>query len=148
MATTTTSVTDPDPATRGYTLALSEEELARFRLMASRAAEHEAELWDMAGIAPGALGADIGCGPGATLVELARRVAPGGTVTGVDEDAGALRTAEALLSAEGISNARLSQAKATDTGLPAGSLDFAVIRHVLIHNGPTASSIVEHVASR
>jgi SAM-dependent methyltransferase len=69
-------------------------------------------------------------------------------VTGVDEDAGALRTAEALLSAECIANVRLSRASAADSGLPADSLDFAVIRHVLIHNGPTASSIVEHVASR
>jgi hypothetical protein len=49
----------------GYVLALSDEEVARYRFMAKRAAEDEADQWAVAGIVAGAVIADVGCGPGA-----------------------------------------------------------------------------------
>jgi ubiquinone/menaquinone biosynthesis C-methylase UbiE len=59
-----------------YALAVSEAEVQRYRMMASRAAETEQGLWRQAGIVPGAVVADVGCGPAALAVELARAVAP------------------------------------------------------------------------
>jgi ubiquinone/menaquinone biosynthesis C-methylase UbiE len=67
-----------------YSLALSEVELDRYRIMATTAAADEAAWWAAAGITPGARVADVGCGPGALLAELARTVGPEGRVTGVD----------------------------------------------------------------
>jgi tRNA A58 N-methylase Trm61 len=55
--------------------------------MAARAVEHEADLWDTAGISTGAVVVDLGCGPGAFLAALAARAAPSGTVVGVDNRA-------------------------------------------------------------
>ena len=50
---------------------------------------------DLLGPAPGQHLADIGCGPGITTVELARRVDPGGTATGVDVSARMVEAARA-----------------------------------------------------
>ena len=51
----------------GYVLALSDAEVARYRMMAQRAAEDEADQWAAAGIAAGAVVADVGCGPGLSV---------------------------------------------------------------------------------
>jgi predicted methyltransferase len=67
-----------------YSYALDHAELARYDAMAARAVEHEADLWDMAGILMGAAVVDLGCGPGAFLAAFAARTAPSGTVVGVD----------------------------------------------------------------
>ena len=45
---------------RGYTLELSEPERMRYRMMAGLARENEADLWEYAGIVPGARVADVG----------------------------------------------------------------------------------------
>jgi ubiquinone/menaquinone biosynthesis C-methylase UbiE len=49
----------------GYVLTLSEDELRRYRFMADAARQIEQDLWQTAGITPGATVADVGCGPGA-----------------------------------------------------------------------------------
>ena len=69
-----------------YALRLSEAELQRYRIMAERAREAEAELWTLAGIAPGATVGDIGCGPGAILPALSKAVGPAGVVHALDGD--------------------------------------------------------------
>src|SRR3954471_19051036 len=65
-----------------YSLALSDIEVERYRFMAQVARAGEAALWDRAGIVEGATIADIGCGPGLVLLELADVVGPSGTVAG------------------------------------------------------------------
>ena len=45
-----------------------------------------AALFDRAGLAPGMHCVDLGCGGGQVTLEMARLVAPGGSVTGVDMD--------------------------------------------------------------
>ena len=50
-------------AVADYTLQLSDDEVARYRLMAEQARDQEAALWAQAGVAPGARIADVGCGP-------------------------------------------------------------------------------------
>ncbi len=57
-----------------YTLKLCEGELERYKHMAGTAKEGELDSWRKAGVLPGARVADIGCGPGAILVELARLI--------------------------------------------------------------------------
>ncbi len=81
-----------------YALQLSEQEKVRFRRMAQRAMEREGDLMRGAGIVPGARVVDMGCGPGAMLVELARIVGDGGEAVGVEPDP----TARAAVSPIGL----------------------------------------------
>ena len=70
----------------GYSLALSDQEVERYRFMAQLARDSEADELAGAGIVPGASVADIGCGPGLMLLELADMVGPSGSVSGVDRE--------------------------------------------------------------
>ena len=128
-----------------YALKLSEDELARYRLMAEMAARMEQDLWTAAGVVEGAAVADVGCGPGAVSVVLARLVGPAGRVVAVDREPEAVAAASAA--AEGLANMSVAVGDAQDTGVPPGSVDVVMIRHVLAHNGPLAESIVSHAAS-
>jgi precorrin-6B methylase 2 len=128
-----------------YTLRLSESEQFRYRMMASIAREAEGDLWQMAGIEKGARVVDLGCGPGAVLLELARLVGPEGRVVGVDQDAEARETATAWAAQDGLDNVEIREGLATDTGLPPGEWDAVMMRHVLIHNGPRVPAILAHV---
>lgn len=128
-----------------YSLRISDAELNRYRMMAAFAAAAEDAWWVEAGIVPGARVLDIGCGPGAVLVELARRISPGGAITGVDQGAESLDVARRLISEAGLDNADVRQGDATATGLPEGEADVVNIRHVLAHNTPeTCAAIVAH----
>jgi SAM-dependent methyltransferase len=128
-----------------YALALSEEELGRYRIMAAGAASEEAGAWTAAGIVPGATVADVGCGPGAVLAELAAAVGPEGRVFGVDADPVALRHARQEVAPHDHATVQVGAADAT--GLRPGSVDVAVCRHVLAHNGGREQAIVDHLVS-
>jgi SAM-dependent methyltransferase len=135
-----------------YALRLSDDEQARYRLMADRARAEEGDLWAAAGLGAGARVADVGCGPGAMLVALAEMAGPTGHVVGVDGDAEAVAAARAALSAARSADPRVAegevrQGRADDTGIPAGSVDTAVLRHVLAHNGGAEQRIVDHLAA-
>jgi 2-polyprenyl-3-methyl-5-hydroxy-6-metoxy-1,4-benzoquinol methylase len=132
--------------TMTYALRLSDDELTRYQLMAHRAREREVDLWQLAGLTPGARVADIGCGPGAMLATLAEAVGPGGHVVGVDGDERAVQAANAMLLGTGMRNAETRTGYAADTGLTEGSFDTVVLRHVLAHNGGAEQRIVDHLA--
>src|SRR5271156_1062564 len=119
-----------------YALALSDAEIRRYTMMAERARATEAEMWDQAGIGPGAVIGDIGCGPAAVSFCMARLAAPSGRVIAVEPGEAALAAAHRLVNEAGVDNVELRRGSATATGLPPGSLDVAVTRHVLAHNGP------------
>ena len=129
-----------------YALVLSDEEVARYRMMAARARTDESDAWQAAGIAPGAHVADVGCGPGATLLEIADVVGPAGSVVGVDSDQAAVATASALIARSGVDNATVVTGPADATGLARDSFDVVVMRHVLAHNGGREEAIVSHLA--
>jgi SAM-dependent methyltransferase len=134
-----------------YALRLSADELARFRMMAARARVEEGDLWECAGLVPGARVADVGCGPGALLVTLAEVVGPTGQVFGVDADPAAVVAARNALAEAQIEGRRLAasdvrQGRADATGLPPASVDSVVLRHVLAHNGGVEQRIVDHLA--
>ena len=131
----------------GYALQLSEPELARYRMMAAAARAAETELWQLAGIVPGAAVADVGCGPGAMFSAVIDSIGPDGRLVGVDGVPGTVAQAQALVAASGWPNVTVQQGMADATGLPSGSVDVVMMRHVLAHNGPREQAIVDHLAT-
>ena len=130
-----------------YALKLSEAELARYRFMAEAALRMEADLWATAGIVPGAAVADLGCGPGAISMVMARLVGPAGRVEGVDGDESVIEAARAGAEQAGMSNVTFGTGRADASGLTPGTFDTVMIRHVLAHNGGSEHDIVNHAAS-
>jgi SAM-dependent methyltransferase len=131
----------------GYALRLDEGEVERYRMMAEQARAAEADLWELAGVGPGARVADVGCGPGAMLPALSGAVGPDGRVQAVDADPGAVAAARALAAAAGLPNVEVTEGRADRTGLEPGSLDVVMLRHVLAHNGGAEDAIVGHLAT-
>lgn len=129
-----------------YSLAISDPEIRRYQMMAERAQVVEAELWQQAGIVPGAVVADVGCGPAAISVVLARVVGPSGRVVGIERDEAALASARRVIADSGVGNVDLRPGTATDTGLGPASVDVAMCRNVLAHNGSAEQRIVDHLA--
>ncbi len=129
-----------------YALRLDRGETARYALMAEWARQQEGDLWELAGLRPGARVADVGCGPGAVLALLAEIVGPDGRAVGVDADPDAVERARAHLAVTGAHTAEVRVGRADDTGLEPGSFDAVVVRHVLAHNGGAEQRIVDHLA--
>ncbi len=130
-----------------YTLAVSDAEIARYRMMAQHALAGESRQLALAGVTDGAVVADVGCGPAAMSVELAALVGPSGRVIGVEREDEALAAARQVVAESGVGNVELVQGTATETGIPAGTVDLAMMRHVLAHNGGDEQRIVDHLAS-
>lgn len=89
---------------------------------------------------PGQHVGDVGCGPGLTTIELARRVAPGGTATGVDVSPRMIEIATARLGAVDVSNVRFAVG---DPGAgPIGSFDCVYSRFgVMFFDDPAAAFV-------
>jgi SAM-dependent methyltransferase len=130
-----------------YTLDVSAPEIRRYRLMAERARTDEAELWRRAGIGPGAVVADVGSGPAAVSVLVAEIVGPTGRVIGIEPDETARAAAHRLIAEAGVGNVEVRPGTATSTGIPPATVDVAMLRHVLGHNGPHEQEIVDHLAA-
>jgi FkbM family methyltransferase len=129
-----------------YSLALSDSEIRRYTMIADRARSSEAHLWETAGIVPGAVVADVGCGPAAMSVCMAKVVGPSGRVIGIEPDAAALSTAQQLVARGGVENVEVRQGSATDSTLEPGSVDVAVMRLVLAHNQRSEQRMVDHLS--
>jgi SAM-dependent methyltransferase len=132
---------------RRYALELDPGEVERYRMMAEQARAAEADLWELAGIGPGARVGDVGCGPGALLPALSAAVGPDGGVQAVDAAPDAVAAARALAAAAALGNVTVTQGRADHTGLEEGSLDAVMLRHVLAHNGGAEDAIVAHLAT-
>jgi SAM-dependent methyltransferase len=130
-----------------YALQLSDGELVRYEMMAARAHEHEREQWAAAGVVEGAVVADIGCGPGAMSIALARQVGPSGRVLAFDRAPEAVDMARAVAAGAGVENVTFEAAPADATGVAPGTVDVVMIRHVLAHNGGREAAIVGHAAT-
>jgi SAM-dependent methyltransferase len=128
-----------------YSLTLTDDERARYRMMARGAADNESSEWSAAGVVEGARVADVGCGPGAVTRVLAEWVGPEGSVTGVDADPVAV--AYAREEVEDCPQADVLVGQADATGLEPGRHDVVMCRHVLAHNGGREEQIVAHLAS-
>lgn len=129
-----------------YVLKLSEAELARYRFMAEAAAVMESDLWTAAGVVESAVVADVGCGPGAMSVVMARIVGPTGRVVAIDGNADTVEAARAAAAEAGVDNVSVDVGDARETGVAPASVDVVMIRHVLAHNGGLEQAIVAHAA--
>jgi len=137
----------PEESTRGYTLELSETERMRYRMMAGLARENEADLWEYAGIVPGARVADVGCGPGAVLAEIAQIVGLEGSVVGVEPGQPAREAAREELDSLGLDHVEVREGNGEATGLDPGVWDCVMMRHVLTHTGKAAERILSHLVT-
>ncbi|MGY1671684.1 class I SAM-dependent methyltransferase [Geodermatophilus sp. SYSU D00710] len=131
----------------GYALEVTAEEVRRYRMMADRARSEESGHWRAAGIVPGATVADVGCGPAAVAVVIAQVVGPQGRVIGVEPDASARAAARRVVADSGAGNVEVREGTGTASGIAPGSVDVALMRHVLAHNGGREQAIVDHLAS-
>jgi SAM-dependent methyltransferase len=68
-------------------------------------------------------------------------------VYGVEREDDAVAAARDIVAESGLTNIELVQADAAETGLPPDSVDVAMARHVLAHNGGDEQRIVGHLAS-
>jgi SAM-dependent methyltransferase len=89
-----------------------------------------APLLEAAELAPGLRVVDFGCGPGGLAVELARRVAPGGAVHGVDLNEELLERAAARAARERV-QLELHHSKNERIPLGDASVDRVVCKNVL-----------------
>ncbi|MDB5067354.1 MAG: Methyltransferase type 11 [Chloroflexi bacterium] len=131
----------------GYALDLIPSERARYRFVAQRALQTEGDRWRRYGVVPGARIADVGCGPGAVLVELARLAGGTGAVVGVEPGAEARAAAAEEIAGAGLTNAWVIEGRADDTGLAPASQDVVMMRLVLFHVGAGAQAAVDHLAT-
>jgi SAM-dependent methyltransferase len=76
---------------------------------------------------------DIGCGPGTLTVDLARRVAPSGTVVGIDLSAAVVQEATAHATAQRAGNVSFRTGDFRAGDLPEGSFDAVHAHQVLQH---------------
>jgi len=104
---------------------------------------------DRAGIAAGDHVLDVGCGTGESTVELARRVGPTGTVTGVDLSAPMLASARARADAAGLRNVTFEAADAQTTRFEPARFDVCFSRFgVMFFVDPVAAFTNLHAALR
>src|SRR5262245_56726969 len=74
----------------------------QYARMDSAVAALTKELLELAAPRPGERVLDIGCGPGTTVLELARRVGPGGHVLGADVSEASVARARERIAATGL----------------------------------------------
>jgi 2-polyprenyl-3-methyl-5-hydroxy-6-metoxy-1,4-benzoquinol methylase len=91
-----------------------------------------AALFDRAGLSPGMRCIDLGCGGGEVTLEIARLIAPGGSVTGVDMDEIKLDMGRRAAAARGLGNVEFRQLDVRDWDEP-GGYDAVYCRFLLQH---------------
>lgn len=115
-----------------------------------RAEEENTEaLIEKLGLSPGQNVADIGCGSGYYSRRMARKVAPGGTVFGVDIQPEMLRILSDLADSEGIENIVPVQGREDRPYLPAGEIDWVLlvdVYHEFQQPEPMLAGILESLA--
>ncbi len=110
-----------------YLLGAASAELERLRVQHDIWREPMLALMDAAGFAPGQALLDLGCGPGWSTLELARRVGPTGRVVGRDRSAAMVAAGRRLAAAEGAAHVAFDCADAA-APFPAGPWDGAYAR--------------------
>ena len=95
---------------------------------------------DAAAPAAGERVIDVGCGCGATVLELARRVGPDGRVLGVDVSEPMAARAQERIAAAGFGNAEVKVSDASTFGFAAGQADLLFSRFgVMFFADPAAA---------
>ena len=128
---------------RDHWVNIAPEKLERYETMFQWSTAYEA-LLDRVGIEPGQTVADFGCGPGSMLVEMAKRVGPGGQVHGLDVNAEFVASAREKAAGEGVSG-RITLHHLTESFLPlgAGRLDRILAKNVMVYVDDAAETFEE-----
>lgn len=119
-------------AVERYVIRGGREGYNRLLLLARASWPDTAALFSRAGIRPGMKCVDLGCGGGEVTFELARAVAPGGFVTGVDMDEVKLGLARAAAAERGIGNVEFTAGNVNDWDEP-DAYDVVYSRYLLQH---------------
>ncbi|MFL5267247.1 MAG: class I SAM-dependent methyltransferase [Stellaceae bacterium] len=98
------------------------------------------ELLELAAPQPGEPVLDIGCGPGTTVLELARRGGPGGHVLGADVAEASVARARERIAATGLRQAEVIVADASVRPFAPGSVELAFSRFgIMFSSDPVAA---------
>jgi ubiquinone/menaquinone biosynthesis C-methylase UbiE len=97
-------------------------------------------------IRPGSSALDIGCGPIGILNLLSEKVGPAGSVIGVEREARFVAMAQSEITQRGLSNVKVVQADALNTGLEKEAFDLVHERLVMI-NVPTREALLQEMVS-
>src|SRR5215472_6429136 len=98
------------------------------------------ELLDLAAPQPGERVLDIGCGPGTTVLELAKRVGSGGHVLGADVSEASVARARARIATAGLQHADAIVADASAHPFGRDSLDLVFSRFgIMFFSDPVAA---------
>jgi SAM-dependent methyltransferase len=119
-------------AMTGYVIRGGKPGYDRLLLLARERQADTCALFDRAGISAGMRCIDIGCGGGQVTMEIARLVAPGGTVIGIDTDEVKLALARQVAAERQLANAEFTARDASDWDEP-GSYDVVYSRFLLHH---------------
>jgi SAM-dependent methyltransferase len=111
-----------------YLLGTDAEELARLRFQHHVWLGPMHALLERAGLGAGAAVLDLGCGPGLTTLELARRVGACGRVVASDLSARFLASLRAECARQGCANVEARLGPVEELALADGSLDAAYAR--------------------
>jgi ubiquinone/menaquinone biosynthesis C-methylase UbiE len=97
-------------------------------------------VFGAAAVKPGEHGIDVGCGCGATTLELARRVGPGGEALGIDVSSVMLERARSRAREAGLANARFECADAQTHPFTPARFDLLISRFgvMFFDDPPTA----------
>jgi 2-polyprenyl-3-methyl-5-hydroxy-6-metoxy-1,4-benzoquinol methylase len=115
-----------------YVIRGGREGYERLLVLARERWPDTAALFDRAGLAPGMHCIDLGCGGGQVALEMARLVAPDGSVTGVDMDEVKLDLARREAVRRGLGNIGFRLLNLNDWDEP-GAYDAVYCRFVLQH---------------
>jgi SAM-dependent methyltransferase len=97
-------------------------------------------LTEALALSPGMVVADVGAGKGQLTLALAAAVGPAGRAFSSEIDPARLRALRAVVAEAGLGNVTFVEAKASDSGLPAGCCDAIVLRRVYHHLGEPAAT--------
>ena len=86
---------------------------------------------------------DVGCGVGAATFDIARLVAPGGRVVGIDLDYGMLAVGERIRSGLDLRNVSLKLMDASSLDFPDEAFDRVVCQHALMYFADQTAALRE-----
>ncbi|MCI4363354.1 MAG: class I SAM-dependent methyltransferase [Thermoplasmata archaeon] len=128
------------PSEEHYVLRGGKEGYDRLMVLARERWSDTRNLLQRAGLVPGMRCLDLGCDGGAVSLEIARLVAPGGTVTGIDMDGTSLELARRAAIEHGLPNVEFRKFNANDWNEPE-TYDVIYTRFLLHHLGEPVDTL-------